>query len=407
MVEFSNRKILHVDMDAFYAAVETRDNPKLKGKPVIIGSLPGERGVVATCNYKAREFGIRSAMPISQAYKLCPHGHFMYPNMEKYAEVSHKIHKIWSDYTDIVEYIALDEGFLDITNSIRLFGSAQNIARQIKERIWKELGLTCSIGLGYSMSSAKIASEENKPNGYFEILTQESMRKLISPRNVRIVYTVGPKTAERLNRIGVNTVSDIYKHEKRVVEVLGNHGAAIVDLAKGIDDRAVGTKTKNQSIGTEHTFQTDIDDRDYLLDMLRLISSRLSFEIQQKGIFAKTVSIKITYPGMVSITRAKSGTATNLALDIYNTAEALFEKTEKKPVRLIGITLSNFTNTKDALIEGPIQMTLFDQQRKKENPRDKSKLHDVVFKLKKEHGQNILKSASELSAEMKINLDEI
>ena len=397
----NNRKILHVDMDAFYAAVETRDNPELKGKPLIIGSLPGERGVVSTCNYKAREYGVRSAMPISQAYKLCPHGHYMYPNMKKYAAVSKQIHAIWETYTDTIEYIALDEGFLDVTASQRLFGSAQEIARLIKERIWLELGLTCSVGLGYSMSAAKLASEEMKPNGYFEILTPEAMRELIGLRGVRTVYTVGPKTAERLERIGVKTVADIWTHSERVINVLGNHGAAIVDLATGIDNREVNTRTRGQSIGTEQTFQTDITDADYLKDVLRLIARKLSFDIKRKGLFAKTVTLKITYPGMISITRAKSGAATDSPLAIYKTAAELFDKLDPKPIRLIGITLSNLTKEKIEVPVGNVQLSLFAEV-KEELPKRDSKIDELMFKLQQEHGQNVVKSASELAAEKNI-----
>ena len=398
-----NRRILHVDMDAFYAAVEVRDNPELKGKPVIIGSLPGERGVVSTCNYKAREYGVRSAMPISEAYKRCPHAHFMYPNMEKYAAVSKQIHAIWADYTDIVEYLALDEGFLDVTASLRLFGSADKIAQLIRERTWLELGLTCSVGLGYSMSSAKLASEEMKPNGYFEILTPRAMRELIANRSVRTVYTVGPKTAERLNRLGIKTVADIWQHEERIINVLGNHGAAIAQLAKGIDNRVVGTKTRGQSIGTEQTFQTDIADVDYLKDVLRLTASKLSYDVKQKGIFTKTVTLKITYPGMQSITRAKTIAATNSALDIYQTVVAIFEKLEPRPIRLIGITLSNFSKTKVEPQVGNVQLTLFATDDQEPTVKQNAKkVDELLFTLQQKHGQNIVKSASELGAELAV-----
>ena len=403
----NSRKILHVDMDAFYAAVEMRDNPKLKGKPVIIGALPGERGVVSTCNYKAREFGVRSAMPISQAYKLCPHGIYMYPNGKKYAKVSEHIHKIWATFTDTIEYISLDEGFLDVTASLKLFGSAQNIAREIKERTWNEVGLTCSVGLGYSMSAAKLASEEKKPNGYFEILTPEEMRELIAPRNVRVVYTVGAKTAQRLERIGVRTVADIFKHPDRITNVLGNHGTAIIDLARGIDNRKVGTRTRGGSIGTEQTFQTDMTDSEYLKDVLRLIARKLSYDIQQKGLYAKTVTLKITYPGMHSITRSKTAFATNLALDIYNSVELLFEKLEEKPIRLIGITLSNLTKDQEEKTQRNTQLSLFDEPKLEQPVRDMRKLTDVLFKLQQEHGQDILKSGSELAAQIKVKNEDI
>ena len=408
MIEDANpRKILHVDMDAFYAAVETRDNPELKGKPLIIGALPGERGVVATCNYKARSFGVRSAMPISQAYKLCPHAHYMYPDMEKYRKVSEEIHKIWETYTDVIEYISLDEGLLDVTASLKLFGDARNIACLIKERTWVELGLTCSIGLGYSMSAAKIASEERKPNGYFEILTPTFMRELISSRSVRVVYTVGPKTAERLERIGVRTVADILKKSDRVANVLGNHGVAIIDLARGIDSRDVGTRTRGQSIGTEQTFQTDVTDSDYLKDVLRLIARKLSYDIQQKGLYAKTVTLKVTYPGMHSITRAKSGLATRLSLDIYQRAEALFDKLDAHPIRLIGITLSNFTKDKEEEIKGNVQLSLFEEAVPQKPRRDNERLNEILLKLQQAHGQDILKSGSELAAELKLKQEEV
>jgi len=331
----------------------------------------------------------------------------MYPNGKKYSEASRQIQKIWATYTDIMECISLDEGFLDVSDSQRLFGSAQQIAYLIKERTWQEVGLTCSVGLGYSMSAAKLASEEKKPNGYFEILTSEAMRELIAPRSVRVVYTVGAKTAERLERIGVRTVADIFKHADRVTNVLGNHGKAIIDLASGIDDREVGTRTRGQSIGTEQTFQMDITDGEYLKDVLRLIARKLSYDIQQKEIYAKTVTLKITYPGMRSITRAKTAAATNLALDIYNRAAALFDKIEKEPIRLIGITLSNFTKEKEVKKKGNVQLSLFDEPPLNKSTRDKDKLNDVLFKLQQEYGQNILKSGSELAAQMKVRDEDI
>ena len=232
------------------------------------------------------------------------------------------------------------------------------------------------------------------------------MRELIAPRSVRVVYTVGPKTAERLERIGVRTVADILKHTDRVVNVLGNHGTAIIDLARGIDDRTVGTRIRGQSIGTEQTFQTDIIDADYLKDILRLIARKLSYDIQQKGLYARTVTLKITYPGMHSITRAKTGDATNLALDIYRTAASLFDKVEKKPIRLIGITVSNFTKDKEEKQQGNIQLSLFEMSEPEQSKRDKGKLNDVLLKLQQEYGQNILKSGSELAAELKVKNED-
>jgi len=188
-----NKTIIHVDMDAFYAAVEVRDNPELAGKPLIIGALPDERGVVSTCSYEARKYGVRSAMSIKTAYRLCPHGIYMHPNMHKYVAASNIVHKVWDTYTDLVEHISLDEGFLDVTNSAHLFGGAKRIGHEIKKRVKAEAGLTCSVGIGYSMMSAKLASEEKKPDGFFEIPNPESLKALIMDRSVRIIYGVGAK----------------------------------------------------------------------------------------------------------------------------------------------------------------------------------------------------------------------
>jgi len=180
-----NRIILSVDMDMFFAAVEIRDNPELKGKPLIIGALPHERGVVSTCSYEARKYGVRSAMSIKEAYRLCPQGIYMHPNMKKYKEASDAVHGIWAAYTDLIEYVSLDEGFMDITGSAHLFGAgssgggAEKIANEIKKRTKSETGLTCSVGIGYSIMSAKLASEELKPDGLFSIPNPESLISLI------------------------------------------------------------------------------------------------------------------------------------------------------------------------------------------------------------------------------------
>ena len=391
----SNLKICHVDMDAFYAAVEVRDNPELTGKPLIIGALPGERGVVATCSYEARKFGVRSAMSISEAYRRCPHGVFMPPSMRKYKEASDQIHKIWSSYTDLCEYVSLDECFLDVTNSEHLFDGASAIGRDIKRRIKEELDLTCSVGVGYSMMSAKLASEEKKPDGFFEILTPADLQNLIIDRSIRIIFGVGARTAEELARIGITTVRHIYDNPEGVISLLGNHGHQIIKLANGIDNRKVTPYADAKSLGTEHTFQQDISDFSYLRDVLRLTAEKLSFDIRRKNLYCQTVTIKITYPDLQNITRSKSGRATDQALDIYETAVEMFDKTEKRPIRLLGITLSNFTETSD------LQLSLFDESKEFEQ----DKLDDTLMKLQLKYGRKIVKSASVLQAEKRIKND--
>ena len=229
--------IIHVDMDAFYASVEIRDDPALAGKPLIIGSLPTERGVVATCSYEARKFGVHSGMSIKDAYRLCPAGVYMHPNFEKYRAVSQQLHAIWNEYATTSEYIALDEAYLDVTETAGSFEKAREFALAIKRRTRDEIGLSCSVGVAYSKTAAKTASEEKKPGGYFEIPSAEDYVNLIIDRDVRVLYTVGAKTAERLHQAGICTVRDVRENREAVISLLGKQGQMVADLAFGIDDR--------------------------------------------------------------------------------------------------------------------------------------------------------------------------
>ncbi len=210
-----DRIILHVDMDAFYASVEMRDDPSLRGKPLIIGSLPSERGVVATCSYEARPFGVRSGMNIKDAYRLCPQGIYRHPDFDKYRAVSRQLHEIWESYASAAEAIALDEAYLDITQQAGDWDGARRIAREIKRRTREELQLSCSVGLAYSKTAAKTASEEKKPDGYFEIPTPQAFVDLILDRDVQVLYTVGEKTARKLHAAGIETVRDLQESGRR------------------------------------------------------------------------------------------------------------------------------------------------------------------------------------------------
>jgi len=348
------RSIIHVDMDAFYAAVEVLFDPQLAGKPLIIGALPQERGVVATCSYEARKFGVRSAMNIKEAYRLCPHGIYMHPNMDRYVEASKQVRQIWDDYTDLTEYVSLDEGYLDVTHSAHLFGGAVQIGRDIKRRTQDYIGLSCSVGIGYSMMSAKIASEEGKPGGIFEIADAAALQKLIIDRPVRVIYGVGAKSAATLAEHGVKTVRDILANADKVREMLGKHGHDIVRLANGTDSRRVATPPKSKSLGKEHTFQKDITNFGYLRDSLLLMAKRLSFKIRMDGLSAKTVTLKVTYGNMVQVTRSKTGAHISTTREIYDVAAALLDKIERRPIRLIGISLSGLTD------EPVQQMSIFD-----------------------------------------------
>ncbi len=388
------RTIISVDMDAFFAAVEVRDNPTLAGKPLIIGALPTERGVVSTCSYEARKFGVRSAMSIKEAYRLCPQGIYMHPSRYKYEEASEQVHRIWSTYTDLVEYVSLDEGFMDVTGSLKSFGGARNIGLAIKERTKDETGLTCSVGIGYSIMSAKLASEEKKPDGLYEIPTPEALKTLIMDRSTRVIYSVGPKTAEKLASAGIYTVRDVLAGKLTVIRVLGNHGRDIVQLAEGVDDRRVTPyyESESKSLGREHTFQHDTADFSYMKDVLRLFARELSLTLRLDGIFARTVTVKVKYANMKQITRSKSGETICRTEDIYKAAAALLDTVEKRPIRLVGISLSGFS-TADFK-----QLTLENVGNIREEQR-KDALDGAMLKLQRKYGGEVLKTGNEMIAE--------
>ena len=292
-----NQIIIHVDMDAFFASVEIRDNPVLRGKPLIIGSLPTERGVVATCSYEARKYGIHSAMNIKEAYRLCPHGIYMHGNYEKYRAASNQLHGIWNEYATASEYIALDEAYLDVTESAGSWERACEYARRIKQRTLDEQGLTCSVGVAYSKTAAKTASEERKPDGYFEIPTAEDYVRLIMDRDVRVLYTVGTRTAEKLNRMGIHTVRDIQTHQNEIIRAFGKQGQWITQQAFGLDGRKVSPYKPEdaKSISRELTFQEDVDDFGFLRDVILLLSISVERRAGRVGLYGEGVTLKLTY----------------------------------------------------------------------------------------------------------------
>ena len=387
-----NTIIIHVDMDAFFASVEVRDNPELAGKPLIVGALPSERGVVSTCSYEARKYGVRSAMSIKEAYRLCPHGVYMHPNFHKYKEASDIIRGIWEGYTDEIECASIDEGFLDVTGSAHLFGGAESVGRGIKAKILERTGLTCSVGIGYSMTSAKIASEERKPDGFFVIPDAEAFKALIIDRGVRVIYGIGEKTALVLQNAGVYTVRDIVNNPQSVINLLGNNGRNIIGLANGADIRRVTPYCRARSIGKETTFQRDITDFGYLRDVLLLLANELSYTVHVEKIYASTVTLKITYANMQQITRSKSGEPTNRAGDIYKAAAALLAKIERRPVRLAGISLSGLTAAFAR------QISLMDAETDAKSER----LDEAVFRLRQKYDRGTIKTAGELNAEKRL-----
>ena len=337
--------IIHVDMDAFYAAVEVRDDPSLAGKPLIIGALPTERGVVATASYEARRYGVHSAMNIKEAYRLCPHGIYMHPNFDKYRQVSERLREIWNDYAVRMETVALDEAYLDVTYSAGSFERAGEMAREIKARVRSELGLTCSVGIAYSKTAAKTASEEKKPDGYFEIRTPEDFVELMSDREVRALYTVGAKTAEKLNRLGIYKVRDIQERSAEIVERFGKHGQLITELARGFDERKVTAYRPEdaKSISREVTFQEDVDNYGLLEDVLVLLALAVEKRAARHGLYGRAVTLKLTYADMRTITRSRAVTSTNSAETIYLETMKSLRQVVRGPVRLVGAGIFNLS----------------------------------------------------------------
>lgn len=390
------RVIIHVDMDAFFAAIEVRDNPDLVGKPLIIGALPHERGVVSTCSYEARKFGVHSAMNIKEAYRRCPDGIYMHGNMHKYAEASSQIHEIMLKFTDVIEFVALDEGYMDVTDSLKLFGGAETIGRTLKREIFEKVGVTCSVGISYCKMAAKIASEEMKPDGFFEIPDRKTLMELISDRPVSVINGVGIKTAERLKTMGINTVSDLLQASPARIQSLGKMGEEIFRMASGMDDRPVVSDSDAKSIGREHTFQENITDVEVLKNTLLLLAGDVSFRAKKRGVWGKTVTLKLKFSDMRGITRSKSGKAVNSPRFIYSCGAELLDNVKLvKSVRLIGISLGGLQHTKEEEFE---QLSLFDEtdnvQRVQEEKTDA--LEDTLFALNTKYGRGILKTAKEL-----------
>src|SRR5712691_7742649 len=351
------RTILHVDMDAFYAAVEQRDRPELRGKPVIVGADPkgGKgRGVVSTASYEARRFGVGSAMPISQAYRLCPHGVYLPVDMEKYVRVSKQVMAVLRDVTDLVEPVSIDEAFLDVTGRRRALGSGEEIARRLKDEIRRGTSLTASVGVATSKLVAKIASDLRKPDGLIVVLPGTEAA-FLAPLPVRRLWGVGPKMEERLMKIGVRTIGELATCDPaRLERRLGTHGHDLVQLARGIDLREVVSEGEDaKSIGQEHTFGADTGDRERLRTTLLELCDAVARRLRQHGVRARTVTLKYRDEDFHTSTRAKTLEAAVDSGDaLFEAAWRLFRGVHgRRKVRLLGVSASG--------LAGPAQMPLF------------------------------------------------
>lgn len=386
------RAILHIDMDAFYASIEQRDNPELVGKPVIIGGKVG-RGVVSTASYEARKYGVRSAMPISEAVRRCPDGIYIPPNIPKYRAVSEQIMNIFHRYTPDVEAISLDEAFVDVTGSQKLFGSAEQIGRAIKQSIYEELQLTASVGLAYNKFLAKLASDLDKPDGFY-IVMPEDLQEKIWPLSIRRMMGVGHKTADMLERIGVKTIGQLAVIDIGLLEhIFGKAGVQMHELANGIDARMVESVREAKSFGRETTFPTDISDQYTLETVLFTLADDVCHSLRSHHVKGRTVSIKIRYPDFKSITRAITLEQYTSSFEpVYNTVKQLMEKhyTDGTPVRLIGVTVSNLKQETE-IIE---QQDLFADQK---TVKKVDALNKVLDNLNDKYGSEIVHRARKIN----------
>jgi DNA polymerase-4 len=378
------RKIIHVDMDAFYASVEQRDDPTLQAKPVVVGGKPNSRGVVCAASYEARKFGIRSAMPMSEAYRRCPNAIFLPVNLNKYQEVSLQIRQIFMTYTPIVEPLSLDEAFLDVTGSTSLFGPAETIAFIIKQRIQQELHLTASVGVASNKFLAKLASDLQKPDG-FVVVQPKRVQEFLDPLSVERLWGVGEKTAEQLHKINVKTVRDLrYLERGYLTQLFGVLGSQLYQLAQGIDDRPVESERMVKSIGRETTFAMDISDRDMLEKTLLKLAVDVGRRLRKEGISGKTLTLKIRYDDFRTVSRSHTlSQATDLDDVIYKEAcNLLSEVSLKKPLRLVGLSLHNLTDKLER------QLSLFPESQK-----DNETLTKVIDLVKEKYGEKSITRA--------------
>lgn len=340
------RTIMHVDMDAFFASVEILDNPDYKGKPVIVGGRKDSpRGVVSAASYEARKFGVRSAMPISKAVVLCPHGIFVPGRMDRYQEISRQIHDLFPQVSPLIEPLSIDEAFLDMSGCEHFYTSLEDMGLHLKKLIKQETGLTASVGIAPNKFLAKLASDWRKPDGLF-VIRPEDVQKFLYELPVNKIWGVGKKSEERLHQLGLYHVKDILPHslewlQKNVGEALGNQ---IYHLARGLDERPVVANQKAKSIGQETTFSEDQESLPFLRHQLAQMSENVGWRLREQGFYARTVSIKVRFHNFKTITRSHSlNYSFNDDDTIFSEALQLLEDIKLQPIRLLGVTVSNFS----------------------------------------------------------------
>lgn len=351
--------ILHADMDAFYAAIEQLDHPELRGKPLLVGGSPRERGVVAAASYEARPFGCHSAMPMARALRLCPQAIVVPPRFERYVEISRQVFEIFEQFTPLVEPLSIDEAFLDVAGSTRLFGPPEQIARELKRRIRAETKLTVSVGVAPNKFLAKLASDLKKPDGLV-IVEAEQVLAFLDPLPISRMWGVGKATLPRFDEIGVRTFADARRlSESELRERFGEAGGCFYRLVRGIDDREVTPDREAKSISNEITFPVDLDDHEYLRAVLLEQAQQVARRLRRSGLMARAVTLKIRSGDFTTITRRTTLASPTDQTDLlWQAVVALFDRWMREQpfrVRLIGLGLSQLTT------EAGQQLSLFGQ----------------------------------------------
>lgn len=338
------RKIIHIDMDAFFAAVEQRDFPEYRNQPLIVGGAPDKRGVVAACSYEARKFGIHSAMPSSRAYRLCPQAIFVKPRFECYRQASEQIRKIFRQYTELIEPLSLDEAYLDVTGLSMLDGSATLIARKIKADILEQTQLIASAGVSYNKFLAKIASDMDKPNGLY-LITPEHGAAFVENLEIGKFHGIGSATEVKMKKLGIYNGKDLKQFSLPVLQQhFGKSGQHFYNIARGIDPRPVNNHRPSKSCGVETTFQQDLLEQEEIITQLQSLLQQALKKLTKKQLLAYTLTVKIKYHDFTQITRSRTlNTPIRRKFELTEILKELLESTEigQRKVRLLGITLSS------------------------------------------------------------------
>ena len=378
------RWIMHVDMDAFFASVEQLDDPALRGKPVIVGGQ-SFRGVVSTCSYEARKFGVHSAMPMVEARRLCPRGEYVPGRMWRYREISRQVMAIFRNISPLVEQLSIDEAFLDLTGTEGLYGNAEQAGRIVKQRIFSELGLTASVGLAPNKFLAKMASDMNKPDG-LTIIDHARARSFIAPLPVTKIFGIGAAAQRSLLQYGISTIGQLAAADKSILQrIFGKNAEKVHLLALGIDDRQVVPDYEPKSIGRETTFEHDLTTYDECRRAVLHLSEQTGFRLRRKGYTGHTLTLKVKYADFKIITRSITG-ASDISCDedIFNLADRLLQNvTLEKGVRLLGVTVSNLN-----MGAGCMLGFAEDERMRQRN--------EALDNLKKRFGESIIKRGGNL-----------